>query len=229
MKVLTWNLGLFFYFKYYKLFNLKLKNQSVFNEYFQFQYINFVVGYIQKENPDICFLQEFYSDNERNELKNRLIATYPYWKTVSTWYHEHSIVICSKAEIDLDEVHNTEFYCVHSFGMSFVPIHLNSFSPRKRLEQIKKLISNISFNPDFILGDTNFWSYGNFFLTASDKKAHKILSGCFVNASGAISHTTKMKLNLDRIYVSNKIRNYSTKCPHISEMGMDHFPLFIEV
>lgn len=229
MKILTWNLGLFFYYKYYKHFNFTLNGVDVLNEYFQIQYIDFVIAYLKKEQADICFLQELYSKDECDLLRAGLMGIYSYSEIISTQYHNHSILVLSKSKITTREILATEFSYVESFGKNFIPIHLNSFSPKKRFLQIHKLLESSYGKIDFIIGDTNFWSYNNIFLTKNDKKSYRKLLEQFIDVGSYTKITSKMGLNLDRIFLSKDEKIISVNCPHISQKGMDHFPLVLVV
>jgi hypothetical protein len=97
MKILTWNIGSFFFLKYAKYFGIKYKGQKILHEYFQ-PSINggFVSEKIKKLNPDILFLQEFYHVEDTKSIE--ILKEYPYQKLIDTWYHKHSILVASKYE-----------------------------------------------------------------------------------------------------------------------------------
>ncbi len=229
MKILTWNLGLYSWCKFYKNFNLKLNGEKVEHEYFQKQYANFVADFIKKENPDICFLQEFYTLEDIEILKFLLKDYFVEYKILNSWYHKHSILVLSKSDTNIEEIRDTGFYKIESLNFKFIPVHLNSFSAVKRLDQLKSLEKTF-VDIDCILGDTNFWSYKNYFLFNRDRIGYKLLiNNNFKYIENDIGYTSKFLLNFDRVFYKNNNSKYSLEVKKVSRKLMDHYPVLIYI
>lgn len=227
IKILTWNIGCFSFLKYAKYFGIKFKNQKIIHEYFQPK-INggFVSKHIEEINPDVIFLQEFYFPEDIESIE--ILKNYPYQKLVNAWYHEHCILIASKKEFGIKEY--KKFSIVFCEGLNFIPIHLNSFSALKRLDdslilsEFSKNISNL-----IILGDTNIWSRGKNFIFSNDKKAYKILTEKLTDFSKEIISTTYAGLGLDKVFGSKNIQVKNIESPKIRSHFMDHYPIILDI
>jgi hypothetical protein len=225
MKILTWNLGLYYWCKYYKKFNLKLNNEKVEHEYFQKQYVIFVADFIKKYNPEICFLQEFYSLEDIEILRSLLNGYFTDYKILNSWYKKESILVLSKSNIDLEKIQDTSFYKISSFGVNFLPVHLNSFSAVKRYNQLISLGKSLE-GVDCILGDTNFWSYKNNFLFNKDRLSYGFLiNKGFKYIKNNIGYTSKFFLNFDRVFYKGKHDTIKTEVVKTSKKLMDHYPV----
>ncbi|MBP9715125.1 MAG: hypothetical protein KBD52_01365 [Candidatus Pacebacteria bacterium] len=232
MRILTWNLGLSFFYKYYSFFGLALNGQRVKNEYFQSQYLDFFVSKILEIKADICVLQEFYTKEDANVLVLKLKNVYPYHQSVSTWYHKHSILVLSSTPIESEHLSNSGFFLLETNNFSFVPIHLNSFRALKRLEQVKELLKEIENEEvDCIIGDTNFYNFteNNHSLFLGDKKAYSNLSNLFEDATKSLLYTTILHLNFDKVFLRKDIKFKNTTCLHVGKKGMDHYPVYLDL
>jgi len=227
LRICTWNIGCFSFLKYAKYFGIKFKGQKIIHEYFQPK-INgdFVSKYIDKINPDIIFLQEFYFPEDTKSIEG--LKNYPYQKFVHAWYHKHCILIASKKEFEIKE---NNFFSIVSCGeFNFIPIHLNSFSALKRLDdslildEFAGYISNL-----IILGDTNIWSRGEKFIFSNDKKAYKILTEKLSDFSQKIISTSYAGLGLDKVFGSKNIQVKNIESPKIRSHFMDHYPVLFDI
>jgi endonuclease/exonuclease/phosphatase family metal-dependent hydrolase len=223
MKILNYNVGLFFFFRYIKFLKLK----SIKNEYFN-PNLNgeFISDFIEKTNPDILFLQEIYNKNDIENINS--LKKYPHREFVNTWYHKHSILIASKEKFSIFA--KDKFHIISINNFNFLPIHLNSFSAKKRLMDAN-ILNNISqeINNLIILGDTNIWKKENNFIFKNDKKSYKKLSEYLTEFSSKIKSTTYINFKLDMIFGSKNLQISNIKCPKIRGKLMDHYPIIFNL
>ena len=227
LRICTWNIGSFSFLKYAKYFGIKFKGQKIIHEYFQPKINgNFVSEYIEKINPDIIFLQEFYYSEDIKSIE--VLKNYPFQKLVHAWYHEHCILIASKKEFEIREDKN--FSIISCGKINFIPIHLNSFSALKRLDDsliLDKFADGISNL--IILGDTNIWSRGEKFIFSNDKKAYKVLTKKLNDFSRKIVSTSYAGLGLDKVFGSKNIQVENIESPKIRSHFMDHYPILFDI
>lgn len=233
LRILTWNLGLFSWAKYARYFGIKLNDHKINNEYFQKVHLGLIVENILNINPDICVLQELFLKEDSDLIIERFKNEYKYNTLIDTWYHEHSILILSKNKIDCQRIINSEFYLLKVDNLSFIPIHLNSFYPSKRLSQVNELVKYANENKvGCILGDTNIWCLGKkpYFIFKNDRKAYKKLMGYFTEATQDVGNTIKIfGMNFDKIFLSKNMVSKNAECIKINGQFMDHYPVFIDV
>ena len=226
-RILTWNIGSFSFLKYAKYFGIKYKGQKILHEYFQ-PNLNgiFVSKSIEKLNPDILFLQEFFYPEDVKSIE--ILKNYPYQKLIHTWYHKHSILVASKYEFLITEKDN--FSIIYLKDLNFIPVHLNSFYALKRLEDcliLRELSKNI---PNLlILGDTNIWSMEDRFLFSNDKKAYKIITKHLLDFSKNILSTSYFGFGLDKVFGSNNLKVTKIESPRIRGSFMDHYPIVVDL
>jgi endonuclease/exonuclease/phosphatase family metal-dependent hydrolase len=227
IRILTWNIGSFSFLKYAKYFGIKYKGHKILNEYFQ-PNINgvFVSKSIEKLNPDILFLQEFYHPKDVGSIE--ILKKYQYKKLIHTWYHKHSILIASKCKFMITEKNN--FSLISMKDLNFIPIHLNSFYALKRLDdclilrELSKDIPNL-----LILGDTNIWSRGDKFLFCNDKRAYSVITEHLLDFSKKILSTSYFGVGLDKVFVSKSLIIKDIKSPQIRSSYMDHYPIIVDL
>lgn len=227
MRILTWNIGSFSFLKYAKYFGISYNKQKILHEYFQSNINgNFVSKSLEKFNPDIIFLQEFYHPKDVDSIK--ILSSYPYKKLIHTWYHKHSILIASKYEFSLSEQDN--FQIVSVSNLNIIPIHLNSFSAKKRLDDcvtlkgISRELSNV-----IILGDSNIWSRGKIFLFKNDKKAYSVITESLSDFSKDIVSTSYLGFGLDKVFGSKGLLVNKIQSPKIRGDFMDHYPIILDI
>jgi len=227
MKVLVWNIGCFSFLKYFKYFHIRSGGVDIRHEYFQPKLNGgFVSEKIGQIKPDIVFLQEFHEEEDVDSID--ILNTYPYKHLIPTWYHDHSILIASKYEFQVLPEGN--FYRVACNGFNFMPIHLNSFSAKKRFidalflsklaEGIKRLI---------VLGDTNIWQCGHWFVFKYDKKAYRGLVKSLNDISRSILSTTYLGFSLDKVFCSKDIKVQNVTSPKVRSHFMDHYPVYFDL
>lgn len=227
IKILTWNIGSFSFLKYAKYFGLSYKGKKIQHEYFQSK-INgdFVSKFIEKQNPDVLFLQEIYYPEDIKDIS--VLKNYPYTKLIHTWYHKHSILVASKYEFFVSEKDNFSIILVN--GLNLIPVHLNSFSALKRfkdsiiLNKLSKKLSNV-----LVLGDTNIWSRGNKFLFINDKKTYNILTENLSDFSKNILSTSYFGFGLDKVFGSKNLIATNIDSLMIRNHFMDHYPITVDI
>lgn len=226
-KIITWNVGSFFFLKYFKYFKIKFKKQPIEHEYFQ-PILNgaFISNNIEKMDPDIVFLQEFYNKEDKEQIS--ILKKYPYQEFINTWYHKHSILVASKNYFQIKILEN--FSIIQYKSLNIIPVHLNSFSSSKRLADVimlNKIISQLE--NVVVLGDTNFWSRGSKFVFLNDKTAYQKLVERLVDASKNITSTSFFGFGFDKIFHSKNIQIKDTSSPKIRNCFMDHYPICVGV
>lgn len=226
-RVVTWNIGSFSFLKYLKYLGARYREQKIFHEYFlPAMNGNFVSDSIQKINPDLLFLQEFYFTEDIKHID--ALKNYPYKEFLNTWYHKHAILVASKSEFIVSKENG--FHMISSGGLNFVPVHLNSFHASKRLRDclnFKKQAEKLQNT--FILGDTNIWSRGKLFLFGNDKKAYDAITQSFVDFSKDLISTTCFGFGLDKVFGSPGLKVAKIESPRTRGNLMDHYPVVFDL
>lgn len=227
MRIITWNIGCFSFLKFAKYLGISSCGHKIFNEYFQPEINgNFVSKYIEDSKPDILFLQEIYKVNDVDSIK--ILEQYPYKKLINTWYHKHSILVASKYEFSVNE--REDFSVITFKDLNFIPIHLNSFYAKRRLEDCNYINSLISgMNNVIVLGDTNIWSRGDEFIFSNDKRAYKEITKNLVDYSKELISTTYIGLGFDKVFGSKNLKVSNIKSPKIRGHFMDHYPIVFDI
>jgi endonuclease/exonuclease/phosphatase family metal-dependent hydrolase len=234
MRILTWNLGLYSWFKYGRSSGLKINGEKIKHEYFQKQYLEEIAAEITKIDPDICIFQEFYAETDRQLMIARLNKKYPYSCSISSWYHDHTIMIFSRAKIETKELPKTGFWIVQTNNFSLIPFHLHSFVPGKRLKQIKNLFTELAQSKekiDCLAGDTNLWHFPerHLFLFQKDKKTYSLLTKKFTDSTKEVGRTTKAFTSFDKIFLAKNIEYKNPTCIRKNGKYMDHYPVFVDI
>lgn len=226
-KVLTWNIGCVFPLIYLKSFGIIYKKQKIIHQYFQ-PILNgtLVSKNIEEMNPDIMFLQEIWDPNDLGYID--VLKNYPYQKLLNSWYHKHSVLVASKNEFSIKDIGN--FHIINCGGVNYIPVHLNSFSAQKRLDDADFLVKNlIDINNVVILGDTNIWSHGSTFLFNKDRLAYKKITKSFVDFSKKLLSTTIVGFGLDKVFGSSGLNIQNINSPRTRGDFMDHYPVSFDV
>lgn len=220
---MSWNIGSFVFLRYLKYFGITAHQY----EYFQPKLNGvFVSNTIQNIDPDFLYLQEFWFPKDSNDIQ--FLQTYPYKVFFDTWYRQKSILIASKKPFSHDILDG--FPIIKCNGFTLIPIHLNSFSPTKRSEQIDKLCEILSTvkSPVILLGDTNIGSRQNKFLFSKDKQGYLKLTTLLKDASKDIISTSFFGFGLNKIFTSKNVRIEATLSPKIRGKFMDHYPIYVD-
>lgn len=233
LRIMTWNLGLFSWAKYAHYFGVKLHGKKIRNEYFQKEHADLIVTQILEINPDICVLQEFFLKEDSEVIIQKLKQYYPNNALLNTWYHKHSILILSKNELMHQHIPESGFHIVKTKGITFIPVHLNSFHASKRLDQVNQIEKiKIESIIDCVLGDTNFWCFSKkqYFLFKNDRSAYNKLENHFVDTTKDLGSTIKIfGLNFDKIFLSKEFEHGDVKCIRKNGKFMDHYPVFLDI
>ncbi len=227
MKILTWNIGCFFPLIYLKYFGITYRGQKITHQYFQ-PVLNGKFGsdFIEKESPEIMFIQEIYNPEDLKYIPT--LNAYPYKKLVHSWYHQHSILIASKNEFTVTE--KDGFDIVFYNNINFIPVHLNSFSALKRLQDCTTLENISTTLPNtIILGDTNIWSRGSKFLFSNDRLAYQKITKSLIDFTKNIISTTYVGIGLDKVFGSNNVVVTHIMSPKVRSHFMDHYPVVFEI
>ena len=227
IRIITWNIGCISFLKFFKFLNIKYKGQKITHEYFQAKINGEKVSkFLEKMNPEIIFLQEIYSKKDLQYI--HILKKYPYQTFINTWYHKHSILVASKKKIKV--LKNEKFSSLLIEKINFIPIHLNSFSAKKRLRdsfRLKKMAGKN--NKTIILGDTNIWSRRKIFLFKNDKKAYEIITKHLLDFTYNIKSTSILGFSLDKVFGSKNILLKKIEVEKERGAFMDHYPVILEI
>lgn len=217
-RVMTWNIGSFSFLKFHPQYK---------HEYFQ-PNLNgkFVSEILGNQSPDIIFLQEVFDKEDLTCIP--ILKDYPYQKLIPTWYHEHGIACMSKQPIDSYKKHTFTVIVVN--GVSYIPLHLHSFSAQKRLDDIYYLNKLITDIPDLvILGDTNIWQRKSIFLFQKDKQAYgEIIKNC-IDITKDIISTSILGFSLDKVCTTKNININNAHVIGKRGKYMDHYPVVFDI
>lgn len=221
IKIMTWNIGSFVFLKY------KAWGGRDHYEYFQPSRNGDVVSKgIKSMDPDIVFLQEFWSEKDAESIKS--LEMYPFRQFVDMWYRKSGMLIASKKPFTLSSVQG---YSVVSYiDYTIIPIHLYSFDSSKRYKEscvLNELLPETNLKK-IILGDTNIWSRNGFYLFSNDYCSYKQLTTSLVDVSKDITSTNYYGFGLDKIFASKDLVHQVLNSPRLRGRYMDHYPVYVE-
>ncbi len=234
MKILTWNTGLFSWFKYAHFCGLKLQGEKIEHEYFQKAHANSIKNSIKEINAHVVVLQEFYTQEDRNLMIESLREIYPYNVQIDTWYHEHAVMVLSRTPLTITKLGSSQFSAVKIEDLNIIPVHLNSFYPAKRLEQVQilqKELEALSWHKVCVLGDMNMWDIGGKkrFVFSNDKAAYYLLREHLTDCTEDVGSTTKVGLGLDKVFISHDFFLEGKTCIRKNAKYMDHYPVIVNI
>lgn len=216
MKIISWNIGSFIWLKYFP----SRKHQC-----FQLENLDKVSQAIKKENADIIFLQELMAEDIE-----KVINTFPeftYFKIIDVENRISKILILSKYE-PVEVKHAINSYFIIN-NINFLPIHLDAFSPQRRLLEVKSLLKDFTNQKSIILGDSNLWVFNKYFFSSLDKKSYNLFLESLVDIFRYSKHTTKMLLSLDKVFISKDIKSKNEKIVKNKIDHMDHHMISFEI
>ena len=217
MKIISWNIGNFIWLKH-------LPGRSHYA--FQSENVGEVSLLIKKENADVIFLQEIM-DGKDVDLITESFSEFPHFLKIKTGDRISVSLFLSKYEIR--EIHHTNSNDYTINGLSFFPIHLNAFSPRKRFEQANKLILDLPKEKGVILGDTNFWILNKFFFSSRDKTSYSKIVADHTDILKKLGATCRFFLSLDKMFVTKDLDCKNTKIIKHKIGHIDHYMISSEV
>ena len=224
-RILTWNVGVFQPLTYLRLLGIRLKNHHIEHEFFYKYNSSFVSEYITKINPDIIILQEILSLDDIENIS--ILQFYPHKKLLKAW-GDNNIFIVSKNEFSVEQ--KGIFHVIDFGNHIIIPLHLNSFSAVKRLQEASQLQQVVKqcIKPVVALGDTNIWKRGKRFLFKKDKKVYEQIVQDLYESSKDIISTHYFGFGIDKVFVSKQIE---TECFCDKERGvfMDHYPVYCDI
>lgn len=216
MRILTWNIG---------CFALTLRESS---QYFRPDKNAILVSdTIANINPDFLFLQEFYDSMDVRKIE--ILTEYPHQMFLDMWYRKQTALVASKKPFTIYE--SSGFHIVSCEGFKIIPIHLNSYSASRRLEETRtlaELIGELGGDKIVVLGDTNIWTRKGFFLFSKDAKAYVHLTALLNERTTGIVSTNYIGFKLDNVFASQNVIIRKVESPRVRGEYMDHYPLFFE-
>ena len=179
-----------------------------------------VVGKILEVYP----VRDFNKNGREGRVCNLLISDESS-NTRAVLWDTHHIELIEKGKLkkgDVIEIANA--------NVKNGELHLNSFSAKKRFidalflsklaEGIKRLI---------VLGDTNIWQCGHWFVFKYDKKAYRGLVKSLNDISRSILSTTYLGFSLDKVFCSKDIKVQNVTSPKVRSHFMDHYPVYFDL
>jgi endonuclease/exonuclease/phosphatase family metal-dependent hydrolase len=224
MRLLTWNIGSFVTRKYFRFF---IKESEKF-KYFQPKINALLVSeQIKKIDPDFIFLQEFYYREDAKEIE--ALKSYEFKSYLDMWYGEGRALIASKIPFTSHTENDINY--VSLSNLTVIPIHLHSYSAKRRQQEIDKIKATFENKTNIILlGDFNIWNRKKFFIFKDDIKLTLLLKSCLKELSKDILSTTYLGFALDKIFVSKDITvNSLPISPKVRGKYMDHYPVYFEI
>lgn len=229
LKILTWNIGVFQPLTYLKVFGKRFNSNFIEHEFFHRENGVFISEHIKETSPDLIILQEIFSFDDIESIPG--LKEYPHIKLIETWGH-NNICIASKKPFALKNTGNM-FQIIEYEGFHIIPLHLNSFSAKKRFKEIDQLcevLKNIPDQKDIVLiGDTNLWERKKRFLFSQDKKSYLLLTSLIREVDSEIIATHRFGAYIDKVFCSDNIKIKKVDCYRKSRYFMDHYPLHVEI
>lgn len=228
-KILTWNVGVFQPLTYLRVLGKYFKKCFIEHEFFHKQNGGFISKYLEEKDLDLIILQEIYSFDDIKSIP--ALEKYPRIRFLKTW-GDNNICIASKDNFYIKST-GTIFNIIEYKNFNIIPLHLNSFSSKKRFDEIKilcEVIKNIpNKKPIIVIGDTNLWERKKRFLFSFDKKSYSLLTNLLDEAGAHITSTHRFGASIDKIFCSREIKIDQITCDKKSKHFMDHYPVFLEV
>ena len=226
-KILSWNVGSFFFLKYAAQLKLKHKGITIPHQYFNGKLNgDFVSENIVDINPDIIILQEVTEEKDLEYLP--ALIDYPFQKFVGTIYHDHFMLVASKTPLSMSKF---GLYTIFDNGeFKFIPIHFAPLSSKTKQHEVR-LIKEFTDNASrtLIIGDSNLWSIRGLFLLRGDKKAYKMLTDEMVDFGKWINRAVITGFEFDKVIGTPDITISDLQCLRRKQAFMDHFPIVVEV
>lgn len=210
MKIISWNIGNFIYAKCFP----GRKHYC-----FHVPDMRKVSQMIKKENADIVFLQEIMNEDIDFVIQN--FTEFRYNMKIRSDDRLSKSIFLSKYEIQ--EIHHTNSNDYIINDITFFPIHLNAFSPKKRYEQAKLLVKDLPSKKGVILGDTNFWIFKSNFISDRDKKSYNKILENHIDILKKLGHTCRIFLSLDKIFITKDLKHFDEKIVRHKISQIDHF------
>lgn len=210
MKIVSFNIGNFVWILY---------TQRAPHYAFQRKDTDAVVSLVYAENADVVFLQEIATHEDADMLRERF-SSFPYSLKIQTETHALSLFL---SKYPVEEVHHTYSNDYHINGVTFFPIHLYAFSSKVRSVQTNLLLPDLPKEKGVILGDTNFWIYKDFFFSKRDKVSYHKITKTYTDCLRHLGKTCRIKLSLDKIFITKDLRATDTKIVKHTIGSIDHY------
>lgn len=210
MKIVSFNIGNFVWILY---------TQRVEHYAFQRKDMHDVVSLVKNENADVVFLQEIATHDDADLLRDQF-SSFPYSLKIQTETHALSLFL---SKYPIEEMHHTYSNDYLINGITFFPIHLYAFSSKVRSVQTDLLLPDLPEKNGVILGDTNFWIYKNFFFSKRDKKSYNKIIKTHTDCLKDLGETCRIKLSLDKIFITNDLKSFDSKVVKHSIGSIDHY------
>ena len=217
MKIVSWNIGNFIWLKH-------LPGRSHYA--FQAENIDEVAELLKKEKADIVFLQEIM-DGPDIELIIKNFPELPHFLKIKTGYRDSVSLFLSKYHIK--EIHHTGSHDYIINGLTFFPVHLNAFSPKKRYAQANDLILDLPKEKGVILGDTNFWIFKKLFFSKRDKSSYIKIVNDHIDILKDLGASCRFFLSLDKVFITKDLTDFNSKIVKHKIGHIDHYMISCEL
>lgn len=224
MRLLTWNIGSFITRRYITWGLQNLEQLEYFQPSLNSEFVTNTINHLQ---PDFIFLQEFYNKQDAEEIS--ALKDYPFKKPLDMWYGKGRALIASKVPFKINTKNNIFYISLESF--TIIPIHLNAYSTKHRLQEVEKIKTTFIDHINIILfGDFNIWNKKEFFIFRNDFKSSLLLKSFLRDLSQNISSTTFLGFSLDKVFTSaNVVCKNKPSSPTWRGSYMDHYPLYFDI
>jgi len=226
MKVVTWNVGSYYFLGYAVRRGTSFHGHKIRDIYFQPELNGeFVSSQLAAFDADVVVLQEMHSLDDAAFIP--ALADYPYKTLVPNIHHEHSVLVASKQPFEITT--KGDYACIGIGEVTLVPVHLDAHSAQARYADTKALsIATAGITPLIIIGDTNIWSRGKRCVFPADKRAYATLTRNLTDITTEFSSTSYFGLAFDKAFISSDLVVKHVSCPHVRSYFMDHYPLVVE-
>ena len=216
MKIVSWNVGSFLWTQY-------LPGRQHYS--FQKDNLSEVVERLKNENADIIFLQEILEEDIQSVFDE--FPEFEYKKQIHTGDRLSLSLFLSRYPITEIEHTGSHDYIIN--GLTFFPIHLYAFSPKKRLLQTMDIFADLPDQKGIILGDANFWMHKKFFLSRLDRISYKKILEKHTDELYDLSFTCRIFLCLDKIFTTFDVKVKNQKIVKHKIKHMDHYMISLDL
>lgn len=211
MKIATWNVGNFIWAKH-------LPGRTHYS--FYKEDIEQVSELLMQEHADVIFLQEILPGEDEVLIYSRFMD-YPYRLAIHT--SDRASVSLFISRFPIEEIHHTNSNDYVINGITFFPIHLYAFSPKRKLEQTETLLPDLPGKKGVIMGDTNFWILYGRFLSRTDKKSYDLIVKDHTDVLAALGPTCRIFLSLDKLFITKDLSCTDAKILRHHIGHVDHY------
>lgn len=234
MNIMTRNLGLYSYMKYWRhIHNLISDQQHIDHEFYNTMQDSLIHQTISDYQPDHIIFQEISQTKDFLHLQQVLP-----WYSYSSIHHSahpsgyHTAIFSQhKCNYSTDSTKQV-FSSTTQEDITIIPVHLHAFSAQRRYQQISailQLIQDQHRSKYCIIGDYNMWQFWKRFLFKYDKKSYHDLLQVTYDSWWELWATTTIGAKLDKIMCAPILKTTHIQILNIRWTYMDHYPLLATI